>query len=126
MAYLMIITEKCDVYNLGVVAIETLMGRHPKEFLSLLSSSPSTSKFTSTQNMFLIDILVQRIQSLRIESAVAHGVLLISAIAFACLRANPKCQPTTETVCKQLVSHHKRAHRKGAADCSLIFQLGSF
>ena len=35
LAYAMAITEKCDVYSFGVMALETLMGRHPQEILLL-------------------------------------------------------------------------------------------
>ena len=39
LAYTMTIIEKCDVYSFEVVALETLVGRHPKEFLSSLQST---------------------------------------------------------------------------------------
>ncbi|KAG7964606.1 hypothetical protein I3843_09G178800 [Carya illinoinensis] len=53
-AYTMTVTKKCDVYSFGVVALEVLMGRHPGELLSSLSSS-------SSQNMMLNEILDQRL-----------------------------------------------------------------
>jgi serine/threonine protein kinase len=33
------VTEKCDVYSFGVVVLEIIMGRHPTELLTSLSSS---------------------------------------------------------------------------------------
>ncbi|KAG5514647.1 hypothetical protein RHGRI_035895 [Rhododendron griersonianum] len=41
LALSMRVTEKCDVYSFGVVALEVLMGRHPAEMLTTLSSSLS-------------------------------------------------------------------------------------
>ncbi|XP_042489435.1 probable leucine-rich repeat receptor-like protein kinase At1g35710, partial [Macadamia integrifolia] len=38
LAYTMVITEKCDVYSFGVLALETIMGRHPRELISSLTS----------------------------------------------------------------------------------------
>ncbi|KAK9116811.1 hypothetical protein Sjap_015758 [Stephania japonica] len=35
----MVVTEKCDVYSFGVVALELVLGKHPADLLSLLSSS---------------------------------------------------------------------------------------
>ncbi|XP_042988832.1 MDIS1-interacting receptor like kinase 2-like [Carya illinoinensis] len=46
LTYTMVVTEKCDVYNFRVVALEILMGRHPGELLTLLSS-------LSSQNVML-------------------------------------------------------------------------
>ncbi|GAY68839.1 hypothetical protein CUMW_267290, partial [Citrus unshiu] len=54
LAYTMVVTEKCDVYGFGVVALEILMGTHPGELLSSLSSS-------SGPKIMLIDILDQRL-----------------------------------------------------------------
>ncbi|KAI4353884.1 hypothetical protein L6164_002826 [Bauhinia variegata] len=39
LAYTLSVTEKCDVYSLGVVALETMTGKHPGEFISSLRSS---------------------------------------------------------------------------------------
>ncbi|KAK9019255.1 hypothetical protein V6N11_053781 [Hibiscus sabdariffa] len=33
LAYTMVVTEKCDVYSFGVLALEILMGKHPGELL---------------------------------------------------------------------------------------------
>ncbi|KAK7340496.1 hypothetical protein VNO77_21201 [Canavalia gladiata] len=33
LAYTMVVSEKCEAYSFGMVALETLVGRHPKEIL---------------------------------------------------------------------------------------------
>ncbi|KAM5575784.1 hypothetical protein ABKV19_014636, partial [Rosa sericea] len=43
LAYTMEVKEKCDVYSFGVVTLETVMGRHPGDFLSSLSSGACSS-----------------------------------------------------------------------------------
>ena len=99
-AYTMAITEKCDVYSFGVVALETLMGRHPQEILSLLSSSSSSS---TARNMLLTEILDQRLSPPR-NGLVAHDVVLVATLAFACVNAKPKCRPTMKQVSQQLLA----------------------
>ena len=37
----MVVTEKCDVYSFGIVALEILMGKHLGELLTLLSTLSS-------------------------------------------------------------------------------------
>ncbi|XP_060673040.1 MDIS1-interacting receptor like kinase 2-like isoform X2 [Ziziphus jujuba] len=95
LTYTIAVTVKCDVYSFGVVTLETLMGKHPKEILSSLSSS-------STQNLKLIEILDQRLAPPRSRLAV-HNVALVDSIAFACLNADPKLRPTMDSVSKQIV-----------------------
>ncbi|KAF3444770.1 hypothetical protein FNV43_RR14463 [Rhamnella rubrinervis] len=92
LAYTLAFTEKCDVYSFGVVVLETLVGRHPQEILSTLSSS-------STQSLLLVEILDQRLPRPRSRSIV-KDVVLVATIAFKCLYANPKCRPTMESVSK--------------------------
>ncbi|KAM6573561.1 hypothetical protein CsatA_017641 [Cannabis sativa] len=101
LAYTMAITEKCDVYSFGVVVLETLMGRHPQELLSSLSLSLSSSSSSSTQNMLLMDILDKRLPR-PASGVVARDVVLVAAIAFACLNVKPKCRPTMKHVSQQL------------------------
>ncbi|KAM6573564.1 hypothetical protein CsatA_017644 [Cannabis sativa] len=98
LAYTMVITEKCDVYSFGVVILETLMGRHPQELLSLSQSSSSTA-----QNMLLIDILDKRL-SRPTNQLLTRDIVLLATIAFACLNANPKCRPTMKHISHQLLA----------------------
>ncbi|KAG2675620.1 hypothetical protein I3760_12G013800 [Carya illinoinensis] len=55
LAYTMKVTEKCDVYSFGVLALEILMGKHPGDFICSLSS-PSAMK-----NIKLKDVLDRRL-----------------------------------------------------------------
>ena len=94
----MVVTEKCDVYSFGVVVLEMLMGTHPSELLTSLSSP-------SPQNMMLNEILDQRLPPP--NCLVAQDVFFIVTIAFACLHAKPKFQPTMKWVSQEFLSHEK-------------------
>lgn len=83
LAYTMVVTEKCDVYSFGVVALEVLMGRHPGDLLS--SFNPK---------IMLIDLLDQRVPSPIDDQTVIQDIILVSKIAFACLRSKPTSRPT--------------------------------
>ncbi|KAJ0041821.1 hypothetical protein Pint_19311 [Pistacia integerrima] len=96
LAYTMIVTEKCDVYSFGVVALEALMGCHPGELLSSVSSS-------SNHNMMLLDLLDPRL-SPPADTMVMQDIALISRIAFACLRSKPKSRPTMHRVSYEFLS----------------------
>ncbi|XP_017983254.1 PREDICTED: MDIS1-interacting receptor like kinase 2-like [Theobroma cacao] len=97
LAYTMIVTEKCDVYSFGVLALETLVGKHPVEILSLLSE-PS-----SLQNIMLIDVLDPRL-SPPTSQLVAQNIVHVATIAFACLQADPKLRPTMKLVSQMFLS----------------------
>ncbi|KAG6643055.1 hypothetical protein CIPAW_09G183400, partial [Carya illinoinensis] len=97
-AYTMTITKKCDVYSFGVVALEVLMGMHPGELLSSLSSS-------SSQNMMLNEILDQRLPPP--NHLIGHDILLVATIAFACVHAQPKARPTMKCVSQEFLSRKK-------------------
>ncbi|KAF5475938.1 hypothetical protein F2P56_007692 [Juglans regia] len=99
-AYTMTVTEKCDVYSFGVVAIEVLMGRHPGELLSSLSSSSSSS-----QNIMLNEILDQRLPPP--NRLIGQEILLVATIAFACLHTQPKSRPTMKCVSQEFLSRRK-------------------
>ncbi|XP_062028306.1 MDIS1-interacting receptor like kinase 2-like [Rosa rugosa] len=63
LAYTMEVNEKCDVYSFGVVTLETVMGRHPGDLLSSLSSGACSSSSTAlpAHQMPVVDVLDQRI-----------------------------------------------------------------
>ncbi|XP_060672176.1 MDIS1-interacting receptor like kinase 2-like isoform X2 [Ziziphus jujuba] len=110
LAYTLSVTEKCDVYSFGVVVLETIMGKHPKELLSSLA-------FSSTQSLLLIEILDQRLPPPRSRSSI-QDVVLVLAIAFACLQANPKRRPTMQSVSKEFLACRK-LFAKGFHDISV-------
>ncbi|XP_059452553.1 MDIS1-interacting receptor like kinase 2-like [Corylus avellana] len=98
LAYTMKVTEKCDVYSFGVVALEILMGMHPTELLTSLSSS-------SLQNVMLHEILDQRLPPP--THLVAQEIFLIATIAFACLHTKPKSRPIMKCVSQEFLSKKK-------------------
>ncbi|KAH9735388.1 MDIS1-interacting receptor like kinase 2 [Citrus sinensis] len=96
LAYTMVVTEKCDVYGFGVVALEILMGTHPGELLSSLSSS-------SGPKIMLIDILDQRLLP-PMNQKIVQDIILVSTIAFSCLRSQPKSRPTMQRISLELLA----------------------
>ncbi|GKV35105.1 hypothetical protein SLEP1_g43418 [Rubroshorea leprosula] len=101
LAYTIVVTEKCDVYSFGVVALEVLMGRHPRELLTLLS------KPYSLQNVMLSDVLDTRLSPPRSRNVI-QSIVLAVMLALACLRAKPKSRPTMKYVSRQFVACQKQ------------------
>ncbi|MBA0755047.1 hypothetical protein Gogos_020730, partial [Gossypium gossypioides] len=99
LAYSLAVTEKCDVYSFGVLALEILMGKHPGDLLSTLSSSLSSSH---VQNFTLNEILDPRLLPPRSRKMVGD-IAFIAVIAFACLRARPKARPTMKLVSQEFL-----------------------
>ncbi|KAK9224749.1 hypothetical protein WN943_009785 [Citrus x changshan-huyou] len=64
LAYTMAVTEKCDVYSFGVVALEVLMGSHPGDLLSSLSSSSERK----IRNPGIIYLKNQPVQQMRTQN----------------------------------------------------------
>ena len=100
------VNEKCDVFSFGVVTLETLMGRHPGDLISFLSSpfssfSPSCSSSSATVNhLQLKDLLDQRLPPPRKQTAAE--VVSIVKLASLCLHANPQSRPSMQQVSKEL------------------------
>ncbi|XWS32851.1 hypothetical protein CRYUN_Cryun22dG0025600 [Craigia yunnanensis] len=97
LAYTMVVTEKCDVYSFGVLALEILMGTHPGELLSTLSSSSSC-----TQNVMLNEVLDPRLSPPR-SRKMTQDIAFIAVVAFACLRTKPKSRPTMKSVSQEFL-----------------------
>ncbi|XVF58257.1 hypothetical protein PTKIN_Ptkin07bG0050100 [Pterospermum kingtungense] len=96
LAYTMVVTEKCDVYSFGVLALEILMGKHPGELLSTLSSSSSCA-----QNVMLNEVLDPRLSPPRSQKMI-QDIAFVAVVAFACLRTKPKSRPTMKIVSQEL------------------------
>ncbi|KAM3699038.1 hypothetical protein ACJW31_06G231000 [Castanea mollissima] len=97
-AYTMEVTEKCDIYSFGVLALEVIMGKHPGDLISFLSSLSATA--STTHNILLKDMLDQRLEAPR--NQVALKVVSIAKLAFSCLATNPKSRPTMQEVSHEL------------------------
>ncbi|XP_039036153.1 MDIS1-interacting receptor like kinase 2-like [Hibiscus syriacus] len=101
LAYTLRVDEKCDVYSFGVLTIEVVMGRHPADLLSYLSSSTSrTISVSNDQQILLKDVIDQRLSPP--VSRVARDVVSITKLAFACLNGNPQLRPTMKHVAQAL------------------------
>ncbi|XVE83816.1 hypothetical protein DITRI_Ditri16bG0117700 [Diplodiscus trichospermus] len=100
LAYTMIVTEKCDVYGFGGLALETLMGRHPGELLSTISSS--SSSYGQNVNVMLHEVLDPRLSPPRNEK-MERDIAFVAVVAFACLRTKPKSRPTMKTVSQEFL-----------------------
>ena len=83
LAYTMVVGEKCDVYSFGVFSLETIMGKHPKDLLTLSSPSPS-----SMQSILLKDILDARFTPPQ-NQRVAGEIILILRMALKCIHFKP-------------------------------------
>lgn len=102
LAYTMEVNEKCDVYSFGVLALEVIMGKHPGDLISSLSTSSSSS---STPPSNVLGLLMKNIVDQRLAAPgkqLAEEVVCVVKLAFACLRLIPQSRPTIRQVSLQL------------------------
>ncbi|GMP49949.1 hypothetical protein CsSME_00016755 [Camellia sinensis var. sinensis] len=92
----MVVTEKCDAYSFGVVAQETIMGRHLGELLSSLESS-------FARNIMLTDVLDPRLPP-PTNPIVVGNIAPVARMAIACLRSEPRSRPTMPLVSQEFQS----------------------
>ena len=122
LAYTLEVNDKTDVFSFGVVTLEVLMGRHPGDLISYLSSS-SPSSSTSYFSL-LKDVLDPRLSPP--TDQVVEDVVFAMKLAFACLHANPKSRPTMRQVSQALSSKQKpqqQVSSSAAQPQHLNFQL---
>ena len=89
----MVVNERCDVYSYGVLALEVIIGKHPGDLISSLSSS-------TNHDILLKDMVDPRLSTPR--NQVAGQVVHIAKVAFSCLHASPQSRPTMRQVSVEL------------------------
>jgi len=115
------VTDKCDVYSFGVVALEVMMGRHPGDLLSSLSSiKPS---LPSDPELFLKDVLDPRLEAPTGQAA--EEVVFVVTVALACTQTKPEARPTMHFVAQEL-SARTQAYLAEPLDSITISKLRSF
>lgn len=89
LAYTMAVSEKCDVFSFGVLALEILTGKHPGDIVSYMQSC-------SEQKVNMKEILDPRLS----PPSKKHlkQVDLIANIALSCLKTNPQSRPTMRSI----------------------------
>ncbi|XVE68365.1 hypothetical protein DITRI_Ditri09bG0062400 [Diplodiscus trichospermus] len=95
--------QKCDVYGFGVVTLEILMGRHPGDLNSSLSSLSSSSLPPNWKQMLLNNVMDQRLSPP--VDQVANSVVSAAKLALSCLDCNPQFRPTMRQVSQALTGH---------------------
>ncbi|KAM5558735.1 hypothetical protein ABKV19_020428 [Rosa sericea] len=98
LAYTMKVTEKCDVYSFGVLALEVIMGKQLGEVISSFSSSPANG------DKLLKDVLDQRLPAP--TPYVQDELVTIASLAIACKHPHPQSRPTMHRVSQVLSSSH--------------------
>ncbi|KAH7690962.1 Non-specific serine/threonine protein kinase protein [Dioscorea alata] len=87
------VTEKCDVYSFGIVALEVIHGTHPGDLLSNFSLS-----------MLVKDILDPRVRLPIADQVTTNQVLLVILVAMQCVDNDPQARPTMQQVSQRLSS----------------------
>lgn len=109
LAYTMEVNEKCDVYSFGVVSLEILVGKHPGDIISSISTCSSSSASQDLHQVEVADILDQRIPPPRHDDEVAWEVVSLVKIALKCLNDRPQCRPTMKEI-SQVMMWTQRLH----------------
>ncbi|XP_042032497.1 MDIS1-interacting receptor like kinase 2-like [Salvia splendens] len=62
LAFTMVVTEKCDAYSFGVLALEVMFGDHPGDFISSMTMVKRSTQFAP--NMMVQQLMDKRLPSL--------------------------------------------------------------
>lgn len=95
LALTMKVTEKCDVYSFGIVALQILAGRYPHELLLCIESR--------NLEKLLVDVLDTRLAPP--SGSTMQLLVLIISLSLKCIDEDPKCRPTMHQVCSELLSY---------------------
>jgi serine/threonine protein kinase len=97
LSYTSVVTEKCDVYSFGVLALEVVMGKHPKDLFQTILPSRE-------QNIMVKEILDQRpAPATTLEET---NIALIIKVALSCTDASPQGRPTMQEAYRSLTQQN--------------------
>ncbi|KAH0683668.1 hypothetical protein KY290_022291 [Solanum tuberosum] len=100
LAYTMKVTEMCDVYSFGVLALEIIKGKHPGEYITPLANS------STIDHVQLSDLIDERLPYP--EDEVKDVLVFIIKLASSCLLETPKSRPTMYFISHRLSSMDPR------------------
>ncbi|XP_047965895.1 MDIS1-interacting receptor like kinase 2-like [Salvia hispanica] len=102
MAFTMVVTERCDVYSFGVLALEVMFGDHPGDFISSMTMTQVA------QNIMVQQLLDKRLPSLEEDVRVSREVIGVVKTALKCISYDPKARPCMKEVSQELAKHPPR------------------
>ncbi|KAH0685089.1 hypothetical protein KY289_022841 [Solanum tuberosum] len=100
LTYTMKVTEMCDVYSFGVLALEIIKGKHLGEYITVLANS------STIDHVQLSDLLDERLPYP--EEEVKDVLVFIIKLASSCLLEAPKSRPTMHFISHRLSSMDAR------------------
>ncbi|KAI4332702.1 hypothetical protein L6164_017588 [Bauhinia variegata] len=93
-AYTTAVTEKCDVFSFGVLALEILMGKHPGELVSFIQTP-------GDHNISIAEILDPRLSPPTMRPSLKELALIFN-LAISCLQTSPQSRPAMRTIAQLL------------------------
>ncbi len=96
LSYTSLVTEKCDVYSFGMVMLEVVIGKHPRDLLQHLTSSRD-------HNITIKEILDSR--PLAPTTTEEENIVSLIKVVFSCLKASPQARPTMQEVYQTLIDY---------------------
>ncbi|XP_047974141.1 MDIS1-interacting receptor like kinase 2-like [Salvia hispanica] len=106
LAFTMVVTEKCDVYSFGVLALEVMFGDHPGDFVSSMMMMKRSTQFA--QNMMVQQLIDKRLPSPDEDVRVSREVAGVVKTALKCISSDPKSRPSMKEVAQELAKHPPR------------------
>ncbi|XP_047974142.1 MDIS1-interacting receptor like kinase 2-like [Salvia hispanica] len=103
LAFTMVVTEKCDVYSFGVLALEVMFGDHPGDIISSMMTMKRSTQFA--QNMMVQQLLDKRLPSPEEDVRLSMEVVGVVKTALKCISCDPKLRLYMKEVSQELAKH---------------------
>lgn len=111
------VTEKCDVYSFGVLILEVIKGKHPRDYITNLVSR-------TTESIELVDLFDERL--LYPTPEVENVLISMMEVARACLNANFVSRPTMQIVSNSLTTGAQIQQCLGMYDIYIYIYMGIY